>query len=925
MELLMETQKIDIMCICETWLHPNIRNDFISIPSYNVYREDLGRGGGVCIYVKDHLKVNEIRNCNDRQEGVECIWLSVQHRYLPSFIIGCVYRHPKASGESFNFILESFKNMLLRNKSIFIFGDFNDNLLNHGNKMSKMVKSLKLEQLISKPTRITPISATLIDLMITNNKDMIAAIDVIPSPIADHEAISVKLNIKKPRRPPTIKTYHCLKNYSREIICNLLMNETSILNEILNTDDVSKQVHIFDNVMLKCINICAPLVTQEITRPPAPWITQDIKVSMRKRDELQMHTKKDRYNTILRESYKEQKKKVSSLLNESRKDYFREEFRKNKNDITASWKLAKNVISNGCNKKVSAPQNKNNLVTKAESFNEFFSNVGKSTFDKTQEELLRLNSVPGNVQENSRDTDSLRCFKPAPVDCETVILTIKNLKETSACGSDGISLRFIKDSLFVIAFYITIIINTSIVTKIYPDSWKYPYVIPAFKGGDSEDISNYRPISLLPIISKILEKIIANQLTTYLETNDLLSNSQHGFRPKLSTETALLKITDRIYHNMDNRKVSLLLLLDLSKAFDSVHHKILLEKCRSLSIDPSWFANYLENRFQSVKLENVVSSPKTVNFGVPQGSVLGPILFNIYVNDLVTSLPNCFIVQYADDTQILLESKIEDLEDLIKRAEEILKLAKLYFLKNGLLLNEKKTQCIFIGSWYYINQINDDIRINFGGNELKPMESVKNLGIYFDRFMSFESHVDYLYKKVVGVLIYLNRIKDSFEYQTRIIVVQSLALSLINYCLIVWGSTSNIHLNRVQKLQNFAARVADGTARKFDHITPYLNELGWLKIKEKYEYEVCCLVFKITKKYLPGWLYDFITVNSLTGLDTRHSNDLVSRRAITDVGSRDISIRGPRLWNNLPLAIRNAGTLPSFKNNLKEILLNRRI
>ena len=295
------------------------------------------------------------------------------------------------------------------------------------------------------------------------------------------------------------------------------------------------------------------------------------------------------------------------------------------------------------------------------------------------------------------------------------------------------------------------------------------------------------------------------------------------------------------------------------------------------------------------------------------------------MNDLVTSLPNCFIVQYADDTQILLESKIEDLEDLIKRAEEILKLAKLYFLKNGLLLNEKKTQCIFIGSWYYINQINDDIRINFGGNELKPMESVKNLGIYFDRFMSFESHVDYLYKKVVGVLIYLNRIKDSFEYQTRIIVVQSLALSLINYCLIVWGSTSNIHLNRVQKLQNFAARVADGTARKFDHITPYLNELGWLKIKEKYEYEVCCLVFKITKKYLPGWLYDFITVNSLTGLDTRHSNDLVSRRAITDVGSRDISIRGPRLWNNLPLAIRNAGTLPSFKNNLKEILLNRRI
>ena len=174
-----------------------MRNDFINISSYNLYREDIGRGGGVCVYVKEHLKVNEIKNCNTKQDGVECLWLSVQHRYLPSFIIGCFYRHPKASVESFNFILDAFKNILLRNKSIFIFGDFNDNLLNQGNKMTKIIKNLKLVQLISKPTRITPNSATIIDLMITNNKDMIASLEVLPSPIADHESISVTLNIKK--------------------------------------------------------------------------------------------------------------------------------------------------------------------------------------------------------------------------------------------------------------------------------------------------------------------------------------------------------------------------------------------------------------------------------------------------------------------------------------------------------------------------------------------------------------------------------------------------------------------------------------------------------------------------------------------------------------------------------------------------------
>ena len=321
----------------------------------------------------------------------------------------------------------------------------------------------------------------------------------------------------------------------------------------------------------------------------------------------------------------------------------------------------------------------------------------QESFEKAQEELGNSNIQLQNINENGVNENELVSFKPSPVNCDTVILAVKSIRESNACGSDGISLRFIKDSLYVIAFYLTVIVNTSVATNTYPDLWKISHVVPTHKSGDEDNVSNYRPISLLPVMSKILEKIIAEQLSRYLEFNNLLSNAQHGFRPKLSTETALLKISDKIYNNMDNKKISLLLLLDLSKAFDSVNHEILLRKCQILNIETEWFESYLRNRQQIVKIKNITSSCRSISFGVPQGSILGPILFIIFVNDLIKHVPHCYLVQYADDTQILLEGDIDNLEELIQRAVNILDLAKTYFQKNGLLLNTKKTQCISSG------------------------------------------------------------------------------------------------------------------------------------------------------------------------------------------------------------------------------------
>ncbi len=222
------------------------------------------------------------------------------------------------------------------------------------------------------------------------------------------------------------------------------------------------------------------------------------------------------------------------------------------------------------------------MSDKAEEFNKFFSSLGKTTYERTQHSLRGPHDT--TVTNHNPVLREGACFRPEPVDTDTVILTIKSLKETKAVGSDGIPLRFLKDALTVIISYITCIINTSLVMGIFPKAWKHAMVVPLFKSGDSNSINYYRPISLLPIISKILEKIVANQLLHYLESSKLLSNSQHGFRPKLSSETALTVITDNICNNMDNKSISLLTLRDLSKSFDSVSHSILLSKCANLLV-----------------------------------------------------------------------------------------------------------------------------------------------------------------------------------------------------------------------------------------------------------------------------------------------------------------------------------------------------
>lgn len=303
-----------------------------------------------------------------------------------------------------------------------------------------------------------------------------------------------------------------------------------------------------------------------------------------------------------------------------------------------------------------------------------------------------------------------------------------------------------------------------------------------------------------------------------------------------------------LFKNMDNKEISLVTLRDLSKGFDSVYHKILLHKLSKFNIGSFWFREYLLDKKQAMKINSTLSDLAETTHGVPQGSMLGPIMFTIFINDLSETINNCKVVQYADDTQFIHSATLDALPHLITQAQATLTPAKAYFSTNGFILNSQKKQYLFVGTRTLIKRTPKHTIIRFDNTYITPSKHVKNLGLYMDCHMTFEKHINEIYKKVIGTLLLINRIREKFENNIRTMVVQSLALSVMNYCLQIYGSTNNTLMHKIQKLQNFAAKICVRGAKRNDI---FITRLQWLKVKDKFTFDLAVTVFKTIKKKAP--------------------------------------------------------------------------
>ena len=518
-------------------------------------------------------------------------------------------------------------------------------------------------------------------------------------------------------------------------------------------------------------------------------------------------------------------------------------------------------------------------------------------------------------------------FSNVTIDEVTKVITSSSSK---SCTLDPIPTPLFKECLDIVMPFVTSIVNASLSTGSFTSCFKQAIVRPSLKNInlDVNVFSNYRPVSNLPFLSKVLEKIAIRQLLKHIENNGLQEVYQSAYKAMHSTETALLKVTSDILETIDRKEVCLLTLLDLSAAFDTIDHEILLQRLNitfGLSGNVlKWFRSYLTGRFQTVGIGRTFSKQQSVEYGVPQGSVLGPILFTIYTQPLAKIFKQFQMMYhlYADDTQIYISGKVENIQNLIDVTCKCVDAVKSWMTTNKLKLNDDKTNIILIRHDNFQHEASHFDKINLNENAIVISKIVKNLGVMFDDSMSMRSAVSSLCKSMYFQIRKIGNVRQYLTENVTKQLISSLVLSKMDYCNSLYAGLPDEIIGRIQKVQNNAARVIF-KKRKRDHVTPLMIELHWLPVKQRIVYKICVIVYKslngISPSYLTSKLHLYTPTRSL-----RSSSDkttLVQPDAhYKYFGHRSFSYLGPLRWNNLPRHIREAESLTVFKKKLKHHL-----
>lgn len=506
---------------------------------------------------------------------------------------------------------------------------------------------------------------------------------------------------------------------------------------------------------------------------------------------------------------------------------------------------------------------------------------------------------------------------------EEVKTVIYNLK-SDAYGNDNICAKMLQLCLPTIAPFITHIVNCCLERGCFPEMWKTSLVKPLPKVNNPKAYNELRPISILPTMSKVLERIINMQMYDYVANNNILSDLQSGFRKGFSTTTLLLNITDNIIKSLDSGLATALILLDFSKAFDTLDHELLCSKLEYYGFDHisiNFFKSYLSNRRQQVVIDNTFSQIASITSGVPQGSVLGPILFLIYTADIFNVIKYCKIQAFADDTQLSLSFKPQHVDIACAHINHDLETLSEYSKSHNLKLNTSKCNVIIFCPKPSEYLVKTHLKLMMCNEPIRVANSVKNLGVIFDCRLRFEEYVSLLVKKAYLALKLLYRNKKIINFDLRKKLAETLVLPILNYGIILYyPCLDRITQNRLQIIQNCCCRFVFGL-RKYDRVSTKIKQLGWLKLENIYKYQISVTVKRILSTSSPPYLRENILFRrDLHNINVRHVSQISLPRFHSALFSRSFTYNTAKIFNNLNDSLKNL-PLNNFRRKVKHALL----
>ena len=917
------TIPFNIIAISETWLSLDRAEDF-EMEGYDlkcINRTNKKRGGAA-IYIDSRLKHKIVESMTTAIEDVcECVTVEISMEKKKNILVSCVYRAPDYSVELFKNFMEG---MFARTeqKVAYICGDFNIDLLNPNNNIqidefSAAMYSMGLYPTITKPTRITPHSATIIDNIYTNNMENNIVSGIFMNDISDHLPVfaiyDCNYSMKKEVVTKTyrrVRTEEALNSFQRD----LLLQDWRNVYEAENVDIAYEH---FLNVFIYYYNKNCPIVeyNRNSNTTDKPWMTSGLVNACRKKNKLYRDFIK--YRTSDKEAkYKLYKNKLMCIIRKSKKEYFNKLLEINKNNIKGTWNILNKIIRNKTNSNYTDHFIENNrTITNmnevVEGFNNFFVGVGPNLANEINPPL------GGCIAQFPEERNPHSIFLQSTNKNEIIDIVHKFNNKKSKDAND-IDMALIKKVIIALVDPLTYICNLSLKTGTFPSLMKTAKVIPVYKAGDKNLFTNYRPISLLSQFSKILEKIFSARLDSFIDKHNLLIDGQYGFRSGRSTTMALMELVEGVTSSMDNNKYALGIFIDLKKAFDTINHDILLQKMERYGIRGvglNWVKSYIENREQYVQIGEYKSASSLITCGVPQGSILGPKLFILYINDIckVSNILN-FVV-FADDTNIFCAG--ENLQQLLEVVSVELGKLKLWFDLNKLSLNLKKTKFMIFGNKNI--PLNTLVELKINNVKLERVYENLFLGVIIDHQFSWKPHIKHVRSKVARSVGVLGKAKEVLNQRSLLTLYHTLIVPYLTYCVEVWGNNYVSNLNPLVTIQKRAIRIVHKVGF-YEHTNDLFLRSNTLKFMDLVEFKTALLMYKVRNKSLPCNILAMFRERE-GGYNLRWDLNLKQASAQTTRRAMCLSVCGVKIWNSLNEDLKHSNNLVQFKIRLKANIL----